>query len=232
MRPVSQARRDKPQEGTAQKTLAELAHERVVAVIRTARLDDALWGTEQLLEAGIRAFDVTFSVPGADTVIRRLKEQSPEIVVGAGTVMTPSDADRAMEAGAGFLAAPALDIALVQYAAENGCLMLPGVTTPTEMLNATHAGALGLKFFPAEPAGGARYLHTVLAPLPDLNIIATGGVHENNFIGYLKAGAMAVGLGSSLLDAESLAERSGPKIRQKVAVVMERLIAFREGDTT
>lgn len=200
---------------------------KVMAVLRTDCADDAIWAASLLAEEGFGLLDVTYGTPETERVIATLREQYPDVVVGAGTVMTIETAKKAMDAGAQFLASPSFDPELVAFANENNILFLPGVTTPTEMAMAIKAGAKALKFFPAGCIGGAAYLKTVLAPLrneqiKNVPVIATGGIQDDDIKGYIEAGALAVGTGSHLLQTKHIISRNEEKIRKRARKYLEK----------
>ncbi|MGE0199473.1 MAG: bifunctional 4-hydroxy-2-oxoglutarate aldolase/2-dehydro-3-deoxy-phosphogluconate aldolase [Candidatus Melainabacteria bacterium] len=196
---------------------------RLMAVLRSRSTEDALWGSRLLVEAGFRIFDITFGTPDAPTVIRTLRDEFPDCLVGAGTVLTVEDARAAQEAGAQFLAAPSLNRALIDYGSEHHILVIPGVATPTEMAQAMGFGARLLKFFPAEPLGGAAFVKAVLGPFPDFPIVATGAIDDESIGDYLKAGALAVGIGGDLLPAKAMAERNAEKILKRARKYLHSL---------
>jgi 2-dehydro-3-deoxyphosphogluconate aldolase/(4S)-4-hydroxy-2-oxoglutarate aldolase len=161
---------------------------------------------DALLEGGIRAFELTLNEPesvalGALAAAVRHCDGS-EMIVGAGTVLTPDAARRAVDAGASFLVAPHLDPDVVAWAAGQGIPMFPGAATPTEVLGAWRAGAAAVKVFPASSLGAA-FIRELGGPLPDIPLVPTGGVSVQNAADYIEAGAVAVGIGSWLFAAGS-----------------------------
>jgi 2-dehydro-3-deoxyphosphogluconate aldolase/(4S)-4-hydroxy-2-oxoglutarate aldolase len=186
---------------------AAISEGRVVAIAR--RLDPATLPAiaEALAANGIRAFEVTLNSPGAIDSIRRLAAGplAERLLVGAGTVLSVDEAAAALDAGARFLVTPHLDVELVAWAAERGVPILPGTFSPTEMLTAWRAGAAAVKLFPASVAGPA-FIRDVRGPFPEIPIVPTGGVTVENVAEFLRAGAVAVGLGSWLTGAGDPAE--------------------------
>lgn len=154
---------------------------------------------EALLAGGVRILEVTLNTTDALTGIRRLNERfADDLLVGAGTVRTATDARRALDAGARFLVAPGLDLDTVAVAQERDTLMLPGVFTATEAMAAQAAGCRLLKLFPAD-ALGPGYLKALRAPLDDAYFIPTGGVDPETLGAFHRAGAAAFGVGSYLV---------------------------------
>ncbi|MEB3287112.1 MAG: bifunctional 4-hydroxy-2-oxoglutarate aldolase/2-dehydro-3-deoxy-phosphogluconate aldolase [Vampirovibrionales bacterium] len=212
------------------KTLRIFRKERLMAVIRTDDAEDAIWGGRLLLESGFRILDITYGIPDTERVIETLANEFPKALIGAGTVLTPRQALGALSAGASFLASPVLDQDMLAFGTEYKLLILPGVSTPTEMANAMHWGAHALKFFPAEHFGGADFIKTVLAPLPDLPIVATGGISVDRMADYWQAGAMAVGIGNYLLPTEALKSRDEGLIAKRAKSALGKRDAFFSAD--
>ena len=171
----------------------------VVAILRGRRAEhlDAVLGV--LVEAGIRSLEITLNTPGALAAIRRAGETfGPDVTVGAGTVRTVDDVDAAVGAGAAYLVSPHTDPALAARVRHLGAAYLPGAFTPTEIVAAWAAGAAAVKLFPAR-LGGPRYLRDIREPLPDIPIVPTGGVSAQNVADWFAAGAVAVGVGGTLI---------------------------------
>ncbi len=211
-----------------QKVLSHFHHNPLMAVIRFDTYDDALWASEQAIQAGYKTLDVTFGTPKAVELIQHLTRHYPDVLVGAGTVLNFVDADRAVNAGARFLASPSFDITLVEYGREQDVAIVPGVTTATEMMNALKAGASLLKFFPAEAVGGTTYLTSVMAPLPHLPIVATGGINHSNALSYLKAGSIAVGLGGSVFPKEWVAQRDSDQLIASLKQTLDTVMVWHQ----
>jgi len=173
---------------------------RLVAVIRAERPADALFTARAMAAAGLRGIEITFTVPDAAASIREaIAALPPDVVVGAGTVLTEAQAFDALQAGAQFLVSPICDQWLVRIGHEHGALVAIGGLTPTEIVAAARAGADYVKVFPGESLGGPAYLKHLRGPLPDIPLMVTGGVTRENAAAYLAAGAQSVGLGSDLM---------------------------------
>ncbi|MEJ7734285.1 MAG: bifunctional 4-hydroxy-2-oxoglutarate aldolase/2-dehydro-3-deoxy-phosphogluconate aldolase [Polyangiaceae bacterium] len=182
---------------------ALLWRERATAILRAGEQRLAADAMEAAVRAGFRAIEFTLTTPGALELIADFARR-PGLSVGAGTVLSAEDAQRAVQAGASFLVAPNFDPEVVAEAARLGVASIPGVHTPTEMLAAHRAGAPLLKLFPA-PAGGPAYLRSCLGPLPFLRIVPTNGVDLDNAAQWLEAGAWAVGFVNALFEPRMLA---------------------------
>jgi 2-dehydro-3-deoxyphosphogluconate aldolase/(4S)-4-hydroxy-2-oxoglutarate aldolase len=177
---------------------------RLVAIVRLGDGAALLEVAAALVEGGITTLEFTLTTPGAITAIERCRARFGETVVGAGTVLDADGARRCLAAGAQFLVSPGFDPDVIAVARAGGALAMPGAMTPTEILAAWRAGADVVKVFPAR-ALGPRYIADVLAPLPDVLLMPTGGVDEKNAADYLRAGAVAVAVGGNLVDPATVA---------------------------
>jgi 2-dehydro-3-deoxyphosphogluconate aldolase/(4S)-4-hydroxy-2-oxoglutarate aldolase len=177
--------------------LGELGRTGVVAVIRAASADAALAISRALVRGGVTGIEITFSTPGAAEAIRQARKELPSALVGAGTVLNAVDLAAACDAGARFLVSPHLDEKLVAAATERTIPFLPGALTPTEVVRAFAAGAACVKLFPGS-AVGPSYLKALRGPLPHIPLMPTGGVDAKNLGEWLRAGAVAVGMGGNL----------------------------------
>jgi 2-dehydro-3-deoxyphosphogluconate aldolase/(4S)-4-hydroxy-2-oxoglutarate aldolase len=177
---------------------------RLVAIVRLGDGAALLEVAAALVEGGITTLEFTLTTPGAITAIERCRARFGETVVGAGTVLDADGARRCLAAGAQFLVSPGFDPDVIAVARAGGALAMPGAMTPTEILAAWRAGADVVKVFPAR-ALGPRYIADVLAPLPDVPLMPTGGVDATNAADYLRAGAVAVAVGGNLVDPATVA---------------------------
>ena len=191
----------------------------VVAILRGRRGEHLDAVLDVLVESGVRSVEVTLNTPGALDAVRRAGTRfGPEVTVGAGTVRTVAELDEAVAAGARFLVSPHTDLALAARAAEAGVAYLPGALTPTEIVAAWAAGAAAVKLFPAR-LGGPRYLRDIREPLNDIPIVPTGGVSPDNVAEWFASGAVAVGVGGSLIgDALDGGSRSALSARATALV--------------
>lgn len=173
----------------------------LVPVVRAPSPELALLACEALLAGGISVFEITMTIPDAPAVIRALRTRfGGKALVGAGTVLDAADARACIEAGAEFIVGPGFDPAVITAAHEAGVPAMPGALTPTEVIAAWKAGADVVKIFPASAMGGASYLKALKAPLPQVKLMPTGGVNLNTAKDFLAAGAVALGVGSELVD--------------------------------
>ena len=168
----------------------------VLLIIRLPDGDDAYQVAKAAIHGGIRALEVTYSVPGALDIITRLaKEHGDDVLVGAGTVVDEPSAVAAIKAGAGLLVSPHVAPGMLSVAKAHDAISVCGAYTPTEMVAAVDGGADIVKFFPAE-FGGPAYVKAVTAPFPNIPILPTGGVSIDNIKQWLDAGVCALGVGS------------------------------------
>lgn len=159
---------------------------------------------------GLRALEITLNSPGALETIAALASNTESVRIGAGTVLSAGDVQRAIAAGATYIVCPHTSVELIRAAHDQGVPILPGAFTPTEILAAFDAGADWVKWFPAMPSG-VEYLKQLLGPLPHIPLVATGGVTPDNARAFLDAGAQAVALGSALIN-RAILEPNGMQV--------------------
>jgi 2-dehydro-3-deoxyphosphogluconate aldolase/(4S)-4-hydroxy-2-oxoglutarate aldolase len=185
---------------------AEIQRLGVVAVIRMKDPAKLRAVFDALADGGVRAIEVTMTVPGAVDLIAELARSLPRgIVLGAGTVIDPRTARAVIDAGARFIVSPVLRRDVVSVCLERGIVSAPGCFSPTEILDAHEMGADVVKVFPAT-ALGPQYIKDLRAPMPQLRLMPTGGVTLDNAGDWIRAGAAAVGVGSALLDSGAIAD--------------------------
>ena len=181
---------------------------RLVIVLRRIRPRSALVAlVDELRHAGGRIFEITLDEPEAASDLRAVREHvGDDALVGAGTVVTLGQLQAAREAGAAFAVAPLLDSALVAASVDSGLVFVPGAMTPSELRSAWDAGATFAKVFPAS-AVGPTFIREVRGPMPEIQLIPTGGVDATNASAFLEAGAVAVGVGGAIVRADEVARR-------------------------
>jgi 2-dehydro-3-deoxyphosphogluconate aldolase / (4S)-4-hydroxy-2-oxoglutarate aldolase len=182
--------------------------------IRVKAADQALYAAETLYHAGIPVAEITMTVPDAIGVIRTLTQSFPEMVVGAGTVLDKETAKRCLDAGAKFLTSTGLVPDVIESALDAGIVAIPGALTPTEVIAAWKAGAQFVKIYPTAPVGGALYIRSLKVPLPQVKLIAAGGVNQQNATAFIAAGASAIGVGVELLPREAVQRRQDHRIHE------------------
>ncbi|NYF80362.1 bifunctional 4-hydroxy-2-oxoglutarate aldolase/2-dehydro-3-deoxy-phosphogluconate aldolase [Granulicella arctica] len=184
-------------------TLKEIG---LVPVLRAESVEKAMALATAIAAGGVTVLEVTMTVPGAIHVMRRLAEERPDILVGAGTVLDPETARTCILEGAKFVVSPAINLKTIEMCQRYSVPVLPGALTPTEIVTAWQAGADIIKVFPASALGGAKYLKSIKAPLPQIELIPTGGVSLDTASEFLDAGAFALGVGADLVDAKAMAD--------------------------
>lgn len=184
--------------------LERLLSSKVIAVIRLTDAEKVMRVAEVLQAGGIRAIEITMTVPGAAGVIRDISlMKPPDILVGAGTVMDAGRATEVINAGADFVVSPIMDKGMIDACRAAGVLVAPGAFTPTEIVNAWRAGADIVKVFPATSLG-PQFFRDLRGPLPEIRLMPTGGVTIENAGDFLKAGAVCVGIGTALVDQRTV----------------------------
>jgi 2-dehydro-3-deoxyphosphogluconate aldolase/(4S)-4-hydroxy-2-oxoglutarate aldolase len=200
----------------------------VVAVIRMKEPDKLRAVVDALAEGGVRALEITMTVPRAIELIAEIAPTLPSsFIFGAGTVLDADTARRAIDAGAKFLVSPVFRRDVIAAGQARGAPVMPGCLTPTEILDAWDAGADVVKVFPATTFGPG-YLKDVRAPLPHVKLMPTGGVTVDNAGEWIRAGAVAVGVGSALLDAKAIATGSFDSIVDNARRIIANVRAARE----
>lgn len=199
----------------------------VVAVIRLKEPDRLRAVMDAIAEGGVRALEVTMTVPGAVELIRQFASTLPPgFLLGAGTVLDAATARRVVDAGAQFVVSPVFRRETIDACRERGVPAMPGCFTPTEILNAWDAGADIVKVFPAT-ALGPPFLKDIRGPLPHVKLMPTGGVTLDNAGDWIRAGAAAVGVGTALLDAKAIASGDYAVLRQNAERIVCNVRAAR-----
>lgn len=197
----------------------------VVAVLRAPNGEVLLDVAGALLAGGVEAIEVTFTVPGAHRVIEQVAAKlGDKVLLGAGTVLDPETARIAILSGAEFIVGPGVNVDVIQLCRRYDKAVLPGALTPTEVITAWQAGADIVKIFPSELTGPG-YIKALRGPLPQIRMMPTGGVNLDTAAEFLKAGACALGIGGSLVEAKAVANKDMARIeslaRQYIEIVMQ-----------
>jgi len=186
----------------------------VIPAIRVRSGDDAHFAAEAVTHGGIPIVEITMTVPGAVELISHLCRSKAKIAVGAGTVLDAETARKCIEAGACFLTAPVFNPAVVEFAAKQNMAVLPGALTPTEVVAAWSAGGDFVKVFPCAPLDGDKYIKALHTALPQIALIAAGGVNQQTAGNYILSGATAIGVGTELIPTEAIERRQADRIRE------------------
>lgn len=207
------------------KSLQRVLDQKIVAVIRADSGDLLVDVAESLLAGGVEVMEVTFTVPRAIRVLEQVADRiGSRILLGAGTVLDTQTCRAALLAGAEFIVSPAVNVEVIEICKRYGKIVMPGALTPTEVVTAWQAGADIVKIFPSEITG-PKYLKALHGPLPQVRLMPTGGVNLETAAEFLRCGACALGIGSSLVDPKVVAAGDLKKIenlaRQYVQIVKD-----------
>jgi 2-dehydro-3-deoxyphosphogluconate aldolase/(4S)-4-hydroxy-2-oxoglutarate aldolase len=217
-------------ERVTRETVARIEGAGIVAVIRIKEPQKLRAVVDAIAEGGIRALEITMTVPGAVDLIRQTAASLPPgFLLGAGTVVDVETTHRVIEAGATFIVSPVFRPEMIAAAHEHDVPILPGCFSPTEILAAWDAGADMIKVFPATALGPA-YLRDIHGPLPQIKLVPTGGVSIENAGDWIRAGAAAVGAGSALLDTAALAAGDYQKLTDNARRIVANVTAARAGN--
>lgn len=186
----------------------------IIPAIRVSRSEDAFFAAHAVFQGGILIAEMTMTIPGALDVIRELMKQNPDAAIGAGTVLDVDTAQRCIDAGASFLTSTGLDHDMVAFAEAHNIAVIPGALTPTEVMIAKKAGVDFVKIFPCANVGGPSYITALRRPFPDVPMIASGGVNQQNAGDFIRAGAVALGIGEHLVPHEAIEGRDLDWIRE------------------
>ena len=176
----------------------------IIPSVRVSSPSDAIFAAETIARSGIPIVEITMTVPGALEVISELVRNNPEIIAGAGTVLDLETARRCHDAGARFLTSTGIDLEVVEFAAKHDLVVFPGALTPTEVITAWKAGPDFVTIFPCSSMGGPSYIRALKGPFPHIPLIASGGVNQQTAADFLRAGAVALGIGGELIPHEAI----------------------------
>ncbi len=186
----------------------------IVPAVRFRSAEDARFATEAVSHGGIPIVEITMTVPGAIELISDLARNTPDVLVGAGTLFDMETASRCLDAGAKFLTSPGLDLQLVEFAVKRDIVVLAGALTPTEVTLAWKAGADFVKIFPCSQVGGEKYIKALKGPFRHVPLIAAGGVNQVTAGNFILAGASAIGVGGELVPEEAIRLRQEERIHE------------------
>jgi 2-dehydro-3-deoxyphosphogluconate aldolase/(4S)-4-hydroxy-2-oxoglutarate aldolase len=176
----------------------------IIPAVRAASAEDALFAARAVLKGGIGVIEMTMTIPGAFEVIAELRQTHPDLLVGAGTVLNLDAARHCLDAGAAFLTGPGFDPEILEFAASRNVLAIPGALTPSEVAAASRDGAGLIKIFPCAQMGGPSYIKALKAPFPHMALIASGGVNQQTASDFIRAGAIALGIGEHLIPPDAV----------------------------
>ena len=214
---------------TAKEILSSITEIGIVPVVRAASAENAIQAVEAIYNGGIRAAEITMTVPGAVRVLEKVADRfGDKIMLGAGTVLDAETARICMLAGAEFIVSPALRPAVIEIAKRYSKVVCPGALTPTEVITAWEAGADVVKVFPCGNVGGAKYIKALKGPFPQVEMIPTGGVNLETAADFLKAGACALGVGGELVDAKLMKDGRYDQIEERAKQFLAAVAAARQ----
>ena len=179
----------------------------ILPAIRTTTAEDALFAARQMVKWGIPIVELTMTVPGAIGVIEELRRTTPELIVGAGSVLDVECARACVDVGAAFITSPGLDAEIVEFTLKHKVAAIPGALTPSEIMSSHKAGADIIKVFPCAQVGGPEYIRALRSPFPHLALIASGGVNRQNAGQFIQRGATALGIRGELIPPEAISRR-------------------------
>jgi 2-dehydro-3-deoxyphosphogluconate aldolase/(4S)-4-hydroxy-2-oxoglutarate aldolase len=212
-----------------ERTLHSLLEIGIVPIVRADSAEKALRAAQAICRGGLRALEVTMTVPKAIQVIEKVADEfGAEMLIGAGSVLDAETARACMLAGAEFFVTPALNPKTIEICRRYGKIVMPGALTPTEVLTAWEAGADLVKIFPCGNLGGPKYIKALKAPLPQVLMVPTGGVSLDNTAEFFKAGSSAVAVGSELCDKQAMADGRFEVIEQNARQFLEVVRKARE----
>jgi 2-dehydro-3-deoxyphosphogluconate aldolase/(4S)-4-hydroxy-2-oxoglutarate aldolase len=188
----------------------------IVPGVRVSTAADAEFAAEAIHAGGIPIVEITMTVPNALQVIQHLVRHIPDMIVGAGSVLDTETARACIDAGAGFITSTGLERDVLDLAVQQNVVCFPGALTPTEVITAWKAGADFVKVFPCSQLGGDSYIKALKAPLPQVPMIAAGGVNQMTAGNFILAGASAIGVGSELVPREAIRLRRKDQVLELV----------------
>jgi 2-dehydro-3-deoxyphosphogluconate aldolase/(4S)-4-hydroxy-2-oxoglutarate aldolase len=205
----------------------------LVPIVRASSAEEALKIMDAICAGGVATVEVTMTVPGALKVLEQMADRlGDRVLLGAGTILDPETARAAILAGAQFLVSPNLNVKVIEVTRRYSCISIPAGLTPTEIVTAWEAGADFVKVFPCNAMGGASYIRSIRGPLPQVEVIPTGGVNLDTIGDFLKAGAAAVGVGTEMVDRKAAQEGRFDVITEnarKFAAAVARARAEKKG---
>jgi len=212
---------------TKDQVISRISKTGILPVIRASSADEAWRAIGAISEGGIDTIEVTLTIPNAVDLIETLTRELPNVLFGAGTVLSADDAQRCIDAGARFIISPATDLDVIRTCNENETVVMPGALTPTEIIAAIAAGADVVKVFPVSALGGVDYIRSLKGPFPALKVVPTGGITIDTAAGFIKAGCLAVGLGSDLVDLAAIREGRAQEVTATARRVLNSIAKAR-----
>lgn len=210
-----------------EKLIEEVQKAGIVPVVKINDAKDAVPLAQALRRGGLNCAEITFRTDAAEQAIRNIADAFPDMLIAAGTVLSPEQADRAMAAGARFIVSPGLNPAVVGHCVEKGYPVIPGICTPSEIELAMSFGLSYVKFFPAEAAGGVKMIRAMSAPYSGIRFMPTGGISTANLKDYLGCKAVFACGGSWMVPADKISDGAFDQIEALTAQAVELLKEIR-----
>ncbi len=198
----------------------------IVPVIKVEDPDDAVPLCKALSDGGLPVAEITFRSDAAEESIRRVHQELPEVLLGAGTVLTTEQVDRAVAAGAAYIVSPGLNPEVVKHCQQTGVPVVPGCANPSDIELALSLGLNTVKFFPAEALGGLPLIKAMSAPFGNVRFLPTGGVNETNLLDYLAFPKVVACGGSWMVDGKAIADKDWKKIEALTRSAVEKMLGF------
>jgi 2-dehydro-3-deoxyphosphogluconate aldolase/(4S)-4-hydroxy-2-oxoglutarate aldolase len=210
------------------RTLDRIRETGIIAVVRAASGDEAIGVIDALREGGIDVLEVTMTIPGAIPILESVvKRYGDAVTVGVGTVLDAETARACILAGAAFVVSPIVDRSTIESCLTYGVPVIPGAATPTEIVAAWRAGADMVKVFPCSALGGASYIRALKGPLPQIDLVPSGGVSLAMLADFVRAGAAAIGAGGELADVSKVRAGNAAAVRETAQRYLESVRAAR-----
>ena len=208
------------------KVLNEIGLAGIVPVIAIENAEDAKPLAKALIEGGLPCAEVTFRTAAAKESIKQIAKAFPDMILGAGTVLTVDQVKAAVESGAKFIVSPGLNPKIVEYCIANNIPITPGVATPSEIEKAIEYGLEVVKFFPAEANGGLTFLKAISAPYKNITFIPTGGIDEKNLFSYLKFSRIHACGGSWMVKSDMISNKQFNEIKRLTCAAVNLMLGF------
>jgi 2-dehydro-3-deoxyphosphogluconate aldolase/(4S)-4-hydroxy-2-oxoglutarate aldolase len=186
----------------------------VVPALRANSMEDALFVADALAQAGVPILELAVNAPGAVHILAQVAKRAPKMIVGGGSITTVATAQQCLDAGARFLTSDGLVLPVVEFASQRDVVVFPGAFTPTEIIAAHNAGCDFVKVVPCDAAGGHAYIRSLKNAMPEVPLIAAGGVTQQSALNIVSAGATALGVGTELIPADAIRLRQANRIKE------------------
>ena len=186
----------------------------VVPALRASSAEDALFVADALAQAGVPILELAMNTPEAVQILSEVALRAPKMIVGGGSITTVATAQQCLDAGARFLTSDGLVLPVVEFAAQRDVVVFPGAFTPTEVIAARNAGSDFVKVVPCDAGGGHAYIRSLKNAMPDVPLIAAGGVTQQSALSIVSAGATALGVGRELIPADAIRLRQANRIQE------------------